>query len=478
MKLPVYLFWWDWVKKIIWDPFWWLILFIIILWVPFLRVWWWVFLPIMLQAQLRTLYLWWIGWDFYMGEKQKWVLLEITPPKEVLIPLKAMEDVFAAVWPIADRANFREIWCDGELPNGPEYFSLEIASLEGQIHFYIRAKQQHRGAIEAVLYGHYPEIEIKEVDDYVKLVPQTVPNDEWDMYGEDWDLYKDDPYPIKTYEKFFEPQGERISAEEKRMDPIISLLEGMSKLGPGEHYWAQFTTVPIFDKDEPEWRKDGEKIINKLSKRSEKKEATFIEDLSNVFKQLVMGPDKEGSGESAKYSWVDQAKEESGEREMVLTPGEREIITEIENKIKKPAYRCNIRGVYVAKRDSWHADNKLMRSYMGHFVTANMNNFGFLPDTRPRVHYFMRKRRIFLRARKMFRNTVLRYPPFFPDRHKNCPILSTEELATIFHFPLRVSGMVAPTMSKIESKKAGPPANLPMEDYIAKNSHQSSENDD
>src|SRR3989344_4266988 len=154
-KLPSYLFWCEWVKKIIWDPFWWVILFLIILWVPFLRVWWWVFLPLMLQSQLKTLYLWWIGWDYdYL--KQKWVLLEITPPKEVLIPLKAMEDVFAAIWPLLDVANFREIWCDGELSNGPYWCSWEIASIEGKIHFYIRCLQQHRVSIESALYGHYP----------------------------------------------------------------------------------------------------------------------------------------------------------------------------------------------------------------------------------------------------------------------------------------------------------------------------------
>jgi hypothetical protein len=36
-------------------------------------------------------------------------------------------------------------------------------------------------------------------------------------------------------------------------------------------------------------------------------------------------------------------------------------------------------------------------------------------------------------------------------------------LATLYHFPLRVSGMVGPTMGKVESKKAGPPPNLPID---------------
>jgi len=480
LLLPPYLFWWalvvlaillvpnpffwEWIGKIIWEPFWWIILFLIILATPFLRMWWWLFLPWMLGAQLKTIYLWWIDWDFSYAKKAKWVLLEIIPLQEILIPLKAMEDVFTAIWPIYDGANFREIWCDGELDNGPFWCSWEIVSIEGKIHYYIRFLQQHRTSIESALYGHYPDIEIHEVEDYVKLVPPTVPNEEWDMYGEDWYLYRPDAYPCKTYEKFFEPQGERISAEEKRMDPIISLLEAMSKLGPGEHYWVQFTTVPVADSDEPDWRKEGKKIITKLAKRPEKKEPTLGEDLGYVLGQIAGGPEKEGE----KYSWRPYMKEEeTGEREMVLSPGEREIITEMENKMKKPAFRTNIRGVYIAKRDTWKPANRVItRTYMGHFSTANLNHFRFHAKTRPRVHFFIRKRRVFLRARKMFRMSVLRFPSLFPKRMSDdiCPILSSEELATLYHFPIKVSGMVTPTLGKIESKRVGPPANLPIEE--------------
>ena len=158
--------------------------------------------------------------------------------------------------------------------------------------------------------------------------------------------------------------------------------------------------------------------------------------------------------------------EETGELKISLTPGEREVITEVENKIKKPAFRTTIRGVYVARRDAWKAPHKaILRSYMGHFITENMNRLEFQARTRPRMHFFWRERRVFLRARKMFRNAVLRFPPLFPKRMSSDsnPILSTEELATLFHFPLRTSGMIAPTLEKVESKKAGPPPNLPVE---------------
>lgn len=465
MKFWKGFFWLEQVDKIIWAPFWWVILFAIILWVPFLRVWWWFFLPIMLWKQLKILYIWWISWD-YDYVKQKWVVLEMVPPKEILAPFKAMEDVFSVTWPLMDTGNFRERWCDGELGNGPYWYSWEIASVEGKIHFYIRCLAQHKSTFEMALYAHYPDLEIFPTTDYVKFVPSTVPNEEWDMYGEDWDYReKSDVYPIKTYEKFFEPQGERISAEEKRIDPIIGLLEGMSKLGPGEHYWVQFITVPVGSYDEPDIFKEAKKIVGELAKRPAKKEPTLMDDVMSILGQLILGPKKEGSGDKVSYYWEED--EETGEKQISLTPGEREVISEVENKMKKPLFRTTIRGVYVAKRDAWKAPHRiLLRSYIAHFKTNNLNDLGFQGATRPRIHYFWRKRRVFLRARKMFRNSVMRFTPLFPKRMSDDlnPIMSAEELATMYHFPMKITGMLAPSMSYVESKKAGPPPNLPVEE--------------
>jgi hypothetical protein len=194
--------------------------------------------------------------------------------------------------------------------------------------------------------------------------------------------------------------------------------------------------------------------------------STFFEDLSRVFKEIAMGPEKEGEGEKAKYSWYEE-NEETGDKQISLTPGEREIITEVENKMKKPLFRTTIRAVYVAKREAWKSSNRtIFRSYTAHFIANNLNSLAFQGKTRPRVHFFMRKRRVYLRARKMYKNAVARLPPLFPDRMSDDlqPIMSSEELATMYHFPLRTTGNLAPSLGKVESRKAGPPPNLPVEE--------------
>ncbi len=450
------------IQRILIEPFWWVLAMVLILYIPVLRVWWWVFFPLLLAVELRTLYLWWMNWD-YSYPNVKWVILEITPPKEIIVPLKAMEDIFTLLWaPIQNSPNWREMWCEGVVPYVPTWMSFEIASIEGNLHFYTRIPVDLRPTVETALYSHYPELEISEVSDYTKTVPQNLPNEEWNVYGEDFIQGKPAPLPIKTYEQFFERDGERMQTEEKRMDPIASLLELMSKIGPGENYWIQFIFGSVNDEQEPEFGPSAKKIIAKLARRAEKKTTSFYEELMAVFYNLVMGPKKTGSGEKATWAWADTKKVEDPKGELLLTPGERDNLTLVETKVKKPHYRTWVRAVYAAQRDQWKSAHRVLaRSYFAHFQTTDMNFIKFSGVTRPKTQYVFRKRIPYLRSRRQFRNYVARFAPLFPERRRESMLLNTEELATIFHFPIRITGLVFPTMSRVESKKSGPPPNLP-----------------
>ncbi len=456
-------FWTEPIEKIVIESFWWILAMAIILILPFLRPWWWLFAPIFLSIELRVLYIWWINWD-YNYAKKKWSVLEIVMPNVILTPLKAMEDVFSVMWgPLCSPNNWREIWCEGGLDDAPEWMSWEIASIEGKIHYYIRVSAAHRHTAETVLYSHYPELEIHEVPDYTKSVPQNIPNKDWDVYGEDFILGKDFAYPIKTYEKFFEPQGEKIAAEEKRIDSIASLLELMSKLGPGEQFWLQFV-IAVSDLDAAELKSKGEKIVNKLIKRPEKKKSSFWGDTLELITRIIIGPVWDNEKQVPHFVSPPKTEKTQERSELLLTPGEKEIVTEVENKAKKPIFRTTIRGVYVARRESFKPSNKILtRSYFAHFQTQNLNFLRFSTVTRPKTHYVFRKQIPFVRSRRMFRNYILRFPPLFPEKRREVAILNAEELATIYHFPTRITGLSTSAMSQVESKKGAPPPNLPVE---------------
>jgi len=456
------LFWFlDGLDRTIWEPFWWVFPLIIVFYFPFLRIWWWFFLPIFLFFPLKKYYLWWIAWDFQYFESSKWVVLELTPPKEVLAPLTAMEDVFNIVWSVIDRANWREVWCEGEFAEYPYWCSWEIASIEGNVRFYIRCLAAHVHVVESVLYSHYPEVEIREVPDYTKNVPQNIPNEQWDMYGEDYVLGREDALPIKTFSKFFEPQGERIAQEEKRVDPVVSLLEGMARLKPGEQVWLQYVATPIEIGDTPV---DGEAkaLVKKIARRPDNKEMTFFDHISEMFTELMTGvfspPKEEGE------PFLKHGGENEDEREMVLTPGEKEVLLAVEDKIKKLFWKTHIRGVYVAKRSAWKKENRLItRAYFTHFNVPTLNYIRFWGETRPKVHFVLRERRRIYRQKRMYKNALLRLPPKFPvmDGPGTC-YYNSEELATMWHFPTKITSINVPTTVYVEAKKGGPPANLPM----------------
>jgi len=133
--------------------------------------------------------------------------------------------------------------------------------------------------------------------------------------------------------------------------------------------------------------------------------------------------------------------------------------------MKKPAFKTNIRGLYLYKKDNFNSTHrKVVEAYFPHFYTQNLNVLKYGDETRTKVHFIWRARRIYSRKKKIFRNYVERFTPLFPKMSSwGTFILTTEELATIYHFPAKITGLAAPAMTHIEAKKSGPPSGLPVE---------------
>lgn len=415
--------------------------------------WWWVPLPFILYPYFIYLYLWWRGDVF--DSKFRYVLLEINPPMEVLKPLKAMEAVFAGLWHLYDAPNPREKWLEGKFLYT---MSLELVSVEGNIHFFIRVPEKLRGLVESTVYSQYPDVDISEVEDYTRNVPNTMPNKYWDLWGCDYGLMKSDVYPIKTYADFFESNLE--TKEEKRIDPLSSLLEGMSKLGSGEQLWVQIMAKPI-SAGEYDFPRIGQAEVDKLVKRPAKaKPPSAIigkDDIVNALDLLLMGQKTESKKQEFK---------EVMPPEMKLTPGEREVVSKIENKVSKFSFMSNIRFIYLAKKDSFFGAHKAwVMGFFDQFATTNLNALKPWKRTITKVHtvttWFLDKRRTYIRKRRMFRKYIGRNTPLFP-KEGGTFLLNIEELATFFHFPGRAVSY-APGIKRAEAKKAKAPTDLPVD---------------
>jgi len=133
-----------------------------------LKTWWWLPLPVILFFPLRFFYLWYVN-NKYWGRIQ-WVNLELRTPKDVERPLKAMDQVMTNFWTLYDPADFKEKWVEGKflLP-----FFLEIAGIDGNVHFFLRIPKSMKTVFESAIYSQYPDVEVTEVEDYIKRVPQN-----------------------------------------------------------------------------------------------------------------------------------------------------------------------------------------------------------------------------------------------------------------------------------------------------------------
>ncbi|MEK9153515.1 MAG: hypothetical protein AAB723_02880 [Patescibacteria group bacterium] len=413
----------------------------------FCLTWWWLILPFIFYFPAKFFHFWWIRWEVWYKE-QRWILLELIPPGEVLKPYLAMEDVITALWPIYDGANWRERWCEGEMVNGPFWLSFEIVSIEGQVHFYMRILKDQKDFVSSIFHMHYPEIEIFEVEDYTQNVPQDIPNNTHDIYGEYLTTAKPYSYPIKTY-KYFEIRPEEVD-QEKRLDPFSNLMEAMVKLKEGEQLWYQISLTPITNSDIP-WLDEGRALADKIARRPAKSLRQSV--IGEMLKFVFLG----------KQPYSDEAKAESVfPPEMKLTPGEKDKLIAVESKTSQLGFKVYMRSVYIYTKDAYVSPNKrIPRSYLVHFGN-DLQSMRDWSKEKTKIHYFFRRRRLYTRKKKIFDLYVRRLPPLFPEMWgPGNMIFNCEEIATIFHFPSNAANLPA-GVPRIMAKKFGPPPNLPM----------------
>ena len=438
----------------------------------FLLSLWWIWIPWFLFILARDL------WHKYTRDKFareiEWTLLEVIPPRDIQKTPRAMEQFFASLHGLQGGANWRDRNIAGLLP---DYFSLEIISQEGEIHFLIRTQTKYRDLVESNIYAQYPEAEITQANDYVDSFPPDVPNQDYDLWGAEFVLIKEDAYPIRTYLDF----EKDVSMDEQRIDPIASLLEAMSKMGHGEQIWIQTLIRPVND----DWQKEGEKLRDKLMDRKVEKEQGVLVKEAIAWKDAGKeNLDQLIAGQASGVNGVEERKEDApflwGK-----SKAEQEIIHAIETNIAKIGYEAIIRYVYVARKDVYRPSviKKWIYGAYKQFNTQNLNGFKRNDKVEPGIDYkielkvtrdIYRKKKVFTdyRKRKFIQSSpIIKYlKPFIFERlpifnwffMKSKPfVFNIEELATIYHFP--VLTVKSPLTPKVEFRKGEPPIGLPIE---------------
>ncbi len=318
----------------------------------------WIVIGIFFIWGVLQLYLFWRQGKW--ASTHKFVLLAIDIPKLNEQTPKAVENMFTYLGGAHASVNFFEKWFEGQFQKS---FSYEVVSLEGYTQFLIRTPLEFRNLIESSVYSQYPDAEISEVDDYTQTVPQSYPDDEYDIWGTEFTQSASWVYPIKRYPEFEHQIG---PSEMQFKDPMATLMDLCGSLRQGEQLWIQYIVVPIgFD-----WVKDAEKEIDKILGRKAKAKKSL----------MMQGVEALGEASEVLYSiWGDvesKDKEDKPKTMMDLTPLEKRRVEAIHEKLSKLAFALKIRVVYVAKKEVMNkakVANGLV-GYMKQFAALDLNN--------------------------------------------------------------------------------------------------------
>lgn len=384
----------------------------------------------------------------------KWTFLSIDIPKENEQTFLAVEQIFAQLHAIHANYTFGEKYFHGQMVL---WMSMEIVSFGGQVKYIVKIPQKFRNLLESAVYAQYPNAEIREVEDYIKNLPQFEPGKSYyDVFGCEFKLKKDDAYPIRTY-KAFEHQASQII-----VDPLAGILEALSSIKPHEFMAVQYLLRPTDD----DWKDEGRELVNELiGMRKEKHEPNFIQSVgSGVLKGLgdiFSGPAVE-TKEKTK-------KEEPPSMMQHLSPGTKDVVAAIEESLGKIGYKTKIRIMYLAPKEKFSSNTRsaLVGSFR-QFDDINLN--GLKPDTKKTwtgIHFKFSERLekpfIDYLVERRKRRMVMFFKSRSFSKGRKSFVLNIEELATLFHFPLSETVKV-PQLTKTEIKKGEAPINLPIQE--------------
>jgi len=415
-------------------------------WVFFINFGW-IIVAIFFLIGVRDMYALWVSTKW--AGTHKFVLLAIDVPKGNEQSPKAVENMFTYLGGAHGTFNFFERWFEGKFQKG---FSYEIISLEGYTQFLIRSPLEFRNLIESSIYSQYPDAEITEVDDYTEAVPQKYPDEEYEIWGSEFVQAANQAYPIKTYKEFEHILG---PSETHFRDPMAALMDLCGSLRQGEQFWMQVLVVPTgFD-----WPKESEKEVDKLLNRKGKvrkgSSTKIVEAMGNASEAVysIWGDIEGGESEEKSKSMIE------------LTPKEKKQVEAIHDKASKLGFQAKVRVVYIAKKELLNKAKVVsgIVGYMKQFMALDLNNFK--PDlsyTMTSVDYFFKKRRLRIKKQRVFDAYIKRST----TRGRRTGLLTIDELATIWHFPVEAV-VPSPLIQKAPGRKADAPSSLPLAEEAA-----------
>ncbi len=312
------------------------------------------------------------------------------------------ETIFSSIGGLKAQRGFLA-WITGR----NDHFSFEIVANRGRIAFYIVSPVSMSRYLEQQIHAYYPEASIEEVEDYNVFTPN----------GEIASAYlktkKSFVFPLKTYRKM-------------DVDPLNSIINIISKLKTDESLAIQYVARSAYYS----WHGDVKKLVRKIQEKKSIKKAL---DTNNIFFEIAS-------------LFSSKASDENLQAPKTLTAIEEEIVKSMEEKNMKAGLDVNIRLIATAKT------KVKAKNYLENLSNAfsEYNNYTYGNSfTRAKTH----------NQKRIIQNFIFRR---FDE--KKAFLLNTEELASVFHFPLKFTE--TPNILWLTAKSAPAPSDVPSEGML------------
>ncbi|MFM2330978.1 MAG: hypothetical protein RLZZ26_485 [Candidatus Parcubacteria bacterium] len=368
---------------------------------------------------------------------RKTAVFEIKPPRNLVKTPLAMEAVLSAMHLTGSESTWWQRFLGGTRP----FWSLELVSIEGQVHFYIWGPEGLRRLLESQIYAQYPGTQVIEVPDYTRMI--NVADDEWTIWGCDYKFTDKDPIPIKTYVDF---GLDKVQKEPEQVDPLANLLEFMGTAGKGEQLWLQMVIRAHKGEKYHKIKADGKAY----TWRDEAKE--LIEAMRRATRSPYTDP----------VTGVEMAGFPNP------TKGEADKMGAMDRNVTKLGFDVGIRCVYLGRPDKFHGATiahmiALFKPYSFEgWNGINSTNWMKKFDDYPwEIGVEKRKSRYRHELIEAYRRRQFFYEPFFEGglTHEETMVMNSEALATLYHIPSASAN--TPGLARVPSATGEAPPNLP-----------------
>ncbi len=309
------------------------------------------------------------------------------------------------------------------------HLALEIVAHDGLIKFYLAVRKDLAEYVEQQILAIYPEAELKIVEDYNIFAAIG------DVKGSYLTPSRDVILPLKTFKKM---DG----------DPLDGLTNNLSKLANDEGAAIQILLRPA----KSSWRSQALKISKELHQGKNFEQAVKTRSgLAGALNSLLSVPVK-----ALQYLGHDllttkpsdlndphkqNAEDKNRNAPVRLQKREEDLLQSLEEKFSKNYFECNIRLVASAKTPE--RSRQLLGGLVGSFSQFTSSTIGNALREKP-----------LWRPRRFINDFIYRN-----FRDSRTVILSTEELASLYHFPLPTTE--TPNILWLSARTLPPPVNLP-----------------